>query len=226
MLRSGRALLVVSLCVTSATACKKKKPSDDSELPTVAGSGVTSSQSRTLAPFTRLEVKGGLDVTVNVGKDAPLELHGDDNLFAHVKSTLTGGELTLEPDAVLKPAQAFRLTVGTARLDELGAAVAAKVTVHGVKSDAFTLRAGGAGQVTADGSAAELTVGARTASRVDLAAFSAAEGRVTAVEFARVVLGHLEKLEATQHGMATIAYEGAPELTTHADRPQNVTSRR
>ncbi len=226
MLRSSRALLVVPLCFVLATACKKRKPSDEPELPTVTGSGVTSSQSRTLPPFTRVEVKGALAVTVNVGKGAPLELHGDDNLFSHVESTVVNGALTLEPDAVLQPSQAFRLAVGTAALEEIDAAVAAKVTVHGVEGDQFVLRAGGAGQITADGSCAELTALARTASRIDLAGFSAANAHAIAVDFARITLGHLEKLDATQHGMAMISYDGSPELTTHADRPSNVAPRR
>jgi hypothetical protein len=225
MLRSGRALLVlVTLGLPAATACKKR-PSDPG-LPTLVGNGVTSSESRTLPPFTRLDVGGALEVVVNVGKDAPLELSGDANLFSHVKSKLADGTLTLEPDVVLEPAQAFHLVVGTARLDELGAAVAAKVTVHGVKGEVFTVKAGGAAKVTVDGSATELKVGARSASRVDLSAFSAARARVAVTDFARVELGHLEKLEATQRGFAGVVYADTPELTTHADRPQNVAARR
>lgn len=223
MLRSRRALVAVTLCFVTASACKQKRPSD--ALPTVTGNGVTSSQTRTLAPFTRLDVGGGLEVVVNVGKDAPLELSGDANLFEHVESKIVGGALTLDSDAVLKPAQALRLVVGVAHLDELGAAAAASVTVQGVKSDAFSVRTGGAAKVTVDGSATALAVGARTASHVDLSGFSAARARVVALDFTRIELGHLEQLEVTQHGFATVLYAGTPELTTHADRAQNVARR-
>lgn len=225
MLRSGRALLVVTFCVVTIVACKKKRPQDEPELPTVAGDGVTSSQSRTLPPFTRLEVDGALDVTVNVGKDSLLELHGDANLFPHVGSSVVNGELKLEPDAVLKPAQKLTLSLGVARLDYVAAGIAAKVAVHGVKTEAFSVRTGGAAQLTVDGSSSELSVGARSVSRVDLGTFSAAHARVSALEFARVELGYLEKLDADQRGMAIITYRGTPAVTTHADRAENVASR-
>ncbi|HTQ02298.1 MAG TPA: DUF2807 domain-containing protein [Polyangiaceae bacterium] len=225
MLRS-RALCVVCACLVVATACKKKKAGDEPDLPTVSGSGVTSSESRKLPPFTRLTVNGALELTVSVGQDAPLELHGDSNLFSHVKSNVVGGDLTLEPDAVLKPAQAFHLAVGTAKLEELRAAVAAKVTVHGVKSDAFSVQTGGGAQVVADGSSSKLGAAARMASRIDLSAFSASSARVAVLEFGRVELGYVEKLDATQRDVGTIVYRGTPDLTTHADRPQNVVLRR
>lgn len=225
MLRSSQALVVVSMGLASATACKKKKPAGDAELPTVAGNGVTSSEARKLPVFTRLVVKGALEVTVNVGKDAPLELAGDANLFSHVSSKVANSELTLDTDAVLAPAQRFHLTVGAARLDAVTAVVAAKVTAHGVSSDAVSVRTAGGAHVTADGSAIELTVAARAASRVELTAFTAARVRASVADFANVELGYVEKLDATQRNFGMITYRGTPELTPHVERPASVAPR-
>jgi hypothetical protein len=217
----GRALLLAGLLLGAGTGCKKQ-PKDAPDLPTVRGSGVGSFQSRPLAPFTRIAIGGGLELTVKVGKNEPLELRGEDNLFAHVPSTVVDGELKLEPDAALKTTQPFRLVVGSAELVAVSAAAGAKVIVHGVKTDAFTARTGGAARLTIDGSATTLTVGARSVSHIDLQRFSAESASVTAQDLARVRLGYLERLDATQSGNAAITYTGTPVVTRHADRAQNV----
>jgi hypothetical protein len=217
----GRALVLASLSLVVGTGCKKK-PKDDAELPTVRGSGVGSFESRPLPPFTRITIGGGLEVTVNVGKNAPLELRGEDNLFKHVPSTVVDGELKLEPDSALKTTQPLRLVLGAERLEAVSAAIGARVTVHGVKADKFAVYGGGAAKLSVDGSASELTVGAKSVSQLDLAALSAASASVTAIDFARVRLGYLERLDVTQHGNALVSYTGAPDITRHVDRPANV----
>jgi hypothetical protein len=179
-------------------------------------------QSRALPVFTRLNVGGGLEVTVNVGKNAPLELRGDDNLFSHVASTVTGGELVLKPDSVFETTQPLRLVVGTERLDAVAVAVGANVTVHGVKADAFDVRVAGAAQLAVDGSSQTLTLTTRNLARCDLTAFSAGTAKVSVSDLSRVKLGYVEKLDATQAGHAVIAYRGTPDVTRHAERPANV----
>jgi len=221
MRRLGRALLVACLLLV-ATGCKKKKKGDGDETPSVHGSGVGSFESRPLPPFTRVTVGGGLDVTINVGKSAPLELRGEDNLIKLVPSTVVDGELSLKPDFSLKTTQPLTLTLGVERLERVLAGVAAKVTVHGVRADAFEASAGGAAKLTVDGSASKLTASAHSAAQLDFVGFAAAQANVTAIDFARVRLGHLEQLEVTQKGNAVVAYRGKPELTTHAERAQRV----
>jgi hypothetical protein len=216
--RACPAIALLSLAV--AAGCHKKKP--DNELPTVRGSGVGSSTSRQLAPFSRIDVHGVLELTVNVGKNEPLEIRGEDNLFEHLPSTVVGGELELRPDAVLKATQPLRLVVGTERLDAVSASIGVKMTVHGVKADTFTLRAAGASRVVMDGSASTLSATARSVAQLDLHSFQAGNVTAFAQDFSRVYLGYVEKLDATQKGNGVISYRGTPDVTRHAERPANV----
>ena len=222
MHRAGASLLVALFSLALIADCHKTKQGDEPELPTVRGSGVGSSTSRQLAPFSRIDVGGALEVTVNVGKNEPLEMRGEDNLFEHIPASVVGGELELKPDAVLKTTQPLRLVVGTERLEVVTAAVAAKVTVHGVKADAFTLRAGGAARVVLDGSARTLSASARSAAQLELRAFSAGNVTASTQDFARVELGYVEKLDATQKGNGSITYYGTPDVIRHAERVENV----
>lgn len=211
----------MALVLALAPGCKKQHADPDA-LPKVRGSGVGSFASRTLPPYTRLKVGGSLDVTVEVGKDGPLELRGEDNLIALVPSTVVNGELLLEPTVALEPTQPLRLTLSTARLEQVVAYAAARVKLHHVQADAFAVRAGGAARLIADGSASKLTVASRMIATVDLGRFSAASATVTAVDFSRVRLGYLETLDATQVKDGSIAYLGSPTVTRHAERPNAI----
>jgi hypothetical protein len=211
--------LVTALAVLGG--CKKKK-GDDSETPSVRGSGVGASDSRAVEPFTRLVVGGSLDVTVTVGKHGPMELRGDDNLLKLVPSKVVNGELILKPDVALKSKEPIRITLLTERLDRVALAVAAKAVVHGLRSDSFEVTLGGAARFTADGSTSRLTVAARSATHVDLSSCSVGNAQVTASELARVTLGHVEKLDVTQRGNSIILYRGTPDLKQQADRPAHV----
>jgi len=221
MRSTGRALLVV-LILGLVVGCKKKKPADEDATPTVRGSGVGSFETRQLPPFTRLKVGGALEVTINVGKVAPLELRGEDNLIKLVPSTVVDGELELAPEAALHNTQPLRLTLGTERLDQVLAAIACRVTVHGVKSDAFTVNTGGAARVTIDGSASKLTAIARRGSQLDLSGFAAGDVTANATDSAHLRLGYVEKLDITQAGAAMVTYRGKPDIKVNAERAQRV----
>jgi hypothetical protein len=215
-----------ALCLVTALAvlggCKKK--GDDSETPSVRGSGVGSFVERKVPPFSRVSIGGNFEVTINVGKHGPIELRGDDNLFEHLPSPVVNGELTLKPDATFKETQPFRIAIATEKLERIAVSVASKVTVHGVKAEAFEVAATGAARVTANGSAATLKVISKTAAQVDLTALATGEGVVTASEASRVMLGHIEKLDATQSGIAMIVYRGAPAVTKHAAQPKFISA--
>jgi hypothetical protein len=219
MNRWGKALVVGSV-VLALVGCRKKGKTDDDGMPVVRGSGVGSSIERKVAPFSRVSIGGNFDVTINVGKDGPLEFRGDDNLFEHLPSPVVNGELTLKPDATLKTTQPFRIAIATEKLEDIAVSVASKVTVHGVKADAFEVSVTGGAQLTAQGSAATLKVTSKTAAKVDLTALAAGEGIVTASEGSRIRLGHIEKLDATQSGIAMISYRGTPAVTKHGAQPK------
>src|SRR5689334_6787286 len=63
---------------------------------TVRGSGVATSETRTLAPFTAVDLAGSNNVTVKVGAPQSVVVHADDNLVGHVRTTVRSGTLVIE----------------------------------------------------------------------------------------------------------------------------------
>lgn len=212
-----RSLLLVSFALV-LPACKKKDSA-------VRGSGVGSTKSRTVGAFTALKVTGGLDFVVSVGKNAPLEITGDDNLLAHVTSKLEGSTLLLGIDTKLRVKQPLRVRVGTERLERFMAGPGTRGSVEGVKSDVFDLEATGGAKVTVSGSSRALKVESRGPTRLDLSGFSAQQVTVGTSDVSSVDLGYLEELDATLSGMSRVTYVGEPKIKENVTKPARLSRR-
>jgi len=207
------ALFTLLLALTAgATAC------DKSGEPLV-GSGVGAKRTLELGPFSKLQVSGAFDVTLNVGKREPLEVRGDDNLLPHVTAKLEGDRLVITLDRAVKRKQPLRIDVGTEALQALTVGVAAKAHVHGVKAEHLELRAAGAAEIVAKGSSGSLDVATKSAARVDLSEFSTASAVVSAADASRIKLGHVERLKVTQSGLSQVRYRGEPTLEQNVQKP-------
>jgi hypothetical protein len=215
-LRRGLLLTGVALVLP---ACKKDKPAG------TKGSGVGTTKAREVGAFSALRVNGKIDFEISVGKLAPLEVTGDDNLIQHVTTRVEGTELLVTLDAKVKPKQPLRVRAGTERLERISAAYGAKGTVRGVRSDAFAIDVHMA-RVTAQGSSQTLALKTRGAAIVELDEFSAARATVHVDGPANVNLGYLEELDVTQSGVSRVAYSGEPKLTQNVTEPSRLIKRK
>lgn len=211
----ARRSLLVALLVALAPgllACDKADKA-------VVGSGVGAKRTLELGPFSKLQVSGGFELTLHVGKREPLELRGDDNLLPLVSAKLEGDRLTIRLDRPVKRKQPLRIDVGTETLQALSVGVATKARVQGVKADGFEIRAAGGSEVVAAGSSSSLDVATKSASRVDLTDFATGSAVVSASDASRIKLGHVEALKVTQSGLSQIRYRGSPTLEHDVKKP-------
>lgn len=193
-------------------ACDKP----DKALP---GSGVGAKRTVDLGPFTKLQVSGGFELTLHVGKRQPLELRGDDNLLPLVSAKVEGDRLTIKLDRAVKRKQPLRIDLGTETLQAIAVGVATKARVEGVKADGFEIRAAGGSEVIAQGSSSSLDVATKSAARVDLTDFATASAVVNASDASRIKLGHVEALKVTQTGLTQVRYRGSPTLEQDVKKP-------
>jgi hypothetical protein len=213
-----RWLLLAALGLALALpACKKRDPT--------VGSGVGATKARSVGAFSAIRVGGGLEFDVTVGKSAPLEVTGDDNLLGYVTSRVENGTLVLDVGTKLKRKQPLRVRVGTEGLAALHTGGGAKGKVRGVRSEAFEVEAAGGAKLAIAGSSQRLSVTTRKAARVDLNEFSAATAVVSASDTSTVELGHLEELDVVQKGLSRVVYRGAPKLTQSVTKPARLIHR-
>ncbi|HEY3500535.1 MAG TPA: DUF2807 domain-containing protein [Polyangiaceae bacterium] len=212
-----RRLLLASFAL-ALPACKKKPPA-------TTGSGVGATKTRPIGPFSSIKV-AGVEFIVSVGKQAPLEVSGDDNLLSYVSTQIEGTTLVIRREAKLKQLQPLRVRVGSERLERVLAGAGARGSIEGVSGEAFELEATGGAKVTVRGSSGALKVSVRGPTRLDLSGFSARRGVVTATDVSSIELGYLEELDATLSGLSRVSYLGEPKLTQNVTQPARLSRRR
>ena len=185
----------------------------------LGGSGIQKRKTRSVPAFKRLWIGGTLVVRVNVGKEGPLELKGDDNLLDHVTSRLENGVLKLDLDATLRTRMPLEVDIGTAELEGLTAVGATRVDVRGVKAKTFEVHGGGAARIHVAGTAEALTVTGTGATDIDLTALPSASATVRVDRAGTVRFGYLEKLDVTASGPSRVFFQGDPQIKKELIKP-------
>src|SRR5947209_17695745 len=83
-LAAGLLLVFLSGCMAAMSA-----------LPTVTGSGVAQTETRTVADFAEVEVGSAVRLDLTVGPSRTVEVTADDNPVPHVITEVSGGRLKL-----------------------------------------------------------------------------------------------------------------------------------
>jgi hypothetical protein len=61
----------------------------------VRGNGIIKTEERNITPFKNLDIRGGVDVVVVQGEIKPVEIKGDENLFAYIEVIQEGDKLII-----------------------------------------------------------------------------------------------------------------------------------
>jgi len=89
-----------------ATACKI-----DLSTHCKQGNGQTQTQTRTLPPFTRIEVTDGLQVEVAQGNTPQADLTLDSNLLSHILTDVKEGKLIVSTDECIDPKGSSKIVI-------------------------------------------------------------------------------------------------------------------
>ncbi|MFO1415057.1 MAG: head GIN domain-containing protein [Burkholderiales bacterium] len=198
----------------------------------IAGSGVTTTEMRSVRSFHRLAVEITAEVEVRQGAEGALTVTGDDNVVPRVETVVENGTLHLRWKDRRTDASygELRIVVPVRDLDDVALAGAGSVRAAALRADRFRVTLGGSGNVTIDALAAQdvaltlagsgdariggqaTTLDATLAGSGDLAADALATRR------ARVALhgsGHAqvrasEALDVAVNGSGDVVYHGTP----------------
>jgi hypothetical protein len=202
----------------------------------VAGSGIITTETRTLPDFNAVSIEVPADVTILQGESASLRLTGDDNLLPQIRSEVKGGVLVIENEVrewnqrvrPTKPIQ-IELTVSdlsevdfptagrllveefTGKTLQISVSGAGDVALNKVALEELSLRLSGAGDVSADGNAGQLTL-----SISGLGSFKGAELRTQSAGVSISGAGDAivwaeQSLDVRISGAGSVRYYGQPE---------------
>lgn len=190
-------------------------PSSSSPAGAGTGSGVAATQTRSVPPFTGLELAGANNVTVHVGARQSVVVHGDDNLLGRVTTRVRSGRLVIgtTPGNLSAKSPMF-VAVSVPSLDRLTLHGAGNISATGINSSRLTVALPGSGNIHATGTTTKLDVtisGEGTALLRDLSARDAA---AVLSGDGSIMLTATHSLTARVSGTGTILYGGNPQHVT------------
>jgi hypothetical protein len=145
----------------------------------VAGSGRSKEEARTLDSFHAVDAGGIIEVNVLVDSSArpSLRIKGDDNVVPMIESVIRDGTLTfrVKKNSTVSPKVPLVAEVISVELDGVEASGAARVNVKGlVKNQRFTASASGSAQISVESiESTDAAVSASGAARVSVSGSTA-----------------------------------------------------
>jgi hypothetical protein len=203
----------------------------------IRGSGNIRTESRPVGNFTTVNFTGFGELTLVQGEAEGLTIETDDNLLPYIKTTVSGGTLTIGFDddtwiPLIRPRDSIRYQLTVTTLTALDLSGAGTVEAAQLTADRLTLTESGAGQINiADLTASEVAITMSGAGTVDLAGrtmhqtvemsglgnYQAADlasetAKVTLSGAGNATIWVSEQLDTEISGAGTINYYGAPQL--------------
>lgn len=115
----------------------------------IHGNGNLITETRTLPPFSQIQVNGDFDVQVDTGLESNVLINADENLTDLIVTHVSGDRLVIETrdDYRLRPTRTIRLQVSTPSVTGLVIKGSGQIYCNGVRSDQLDLGVEGSGNL-------------------------------------------------------------------------------
>lgn len=171
-------------------------------------------QTREVAPFKAIDVRGPVHLVVEVGKPLSLRVEGDQKFVDNVLTQVVGGELRLN----MKQTSNFqmrdhdRIVVTVPELSSFRGEGAGLVRLNNVRAERFDVNYRGAGSVQMNGQVGQLRLQAQGVGEVEAKHLVAQNADVSFEGIGSVSVHAKQRLNATVHGMGNLTYYGNPRV--------------
>ena len=201
---------------STASAAEASPPPTGSPLFTeVIGSGNVIAESRPVAGFNRVRLRGSGNLLLEQTGVESLTIEAEDNILPLLRSDVENGELILG----LKPGTGivthkpivFKLTVK--ELGGIEASGSGSIDVKGLSTDRFSLDGSGSSEVGVEGRADEVDVSISGSGDYNGESLTSRRARVTVSGSADVVVNATEALDVQISGSGNVLYVGNPSVT-------------
>lgn len=179
-----------------------------------SSAALAAEQSRTVPPFTAIEVRGPVDMVVHVGKAQSIQLKGNDKFLARLQTRVVNGKLMIsfqkDEEHSIKGDNKILLSMPALTSFHLEGAGSAEL--NNIRGNSVDLGFQGAGRLVANGSVGQLTLAAEGVGDVDTRSLLAHTAKVRFEGIGAVKVHASERLDATVQGMGSLNYYGNPRI--------------
>lgn len=177
------------------------------------GSGVAATESRSVSPFTRLELAGANNVDVHVGGKQSVVVHADDNLLKHVRTVVRGGALAVETPGTFSTVAPMSVEITVPSLAAISLSGSGNITVAGVSAPSLVVRLPGSGNIQVLGTAGRLDASLSGSGNEQLMGLRAHDARAVVSGSGNIFTTVTGSLDAVVSGSGTIVHSGGATVT-------------
>jgi putative autotransporter adhesin-like protein len=186
------------------------------------GGGERITQTRTVAPFDRLEIADSVDVEVVPGDGREVEVFGGEDVLERVETESSGGVLRIDirdRGIVIgeDPLGDVRVQVAASELDAVQIQSSADVDLGELALPELVLEIEGAGEVEASGNADRLSATIQGAGDAELSDLAVRTATVVVQGAGEAHVNVSERLDVTVQGAADVTYRGDPVVIKDID---------
>jgi len=179
--------------------------------------GPRTTQTRSVAPFTRVDNPTSVDVRVHVGGPQSVRVHAGQKVIGKVHTVVSDGTLRITyPHHGLFEGN-VEVDATVPRLDGVDVSGSGDVDVDGLSADALDVRSDGSADVGLGGSAKTLTLTLDGSGDADASGLQAQEAEVAVGGSGDADVQVAKHLDARVDGSGDLRYTGHPIVIKHLD---------
>jgi hypothetical protein len=183
----------------------------------IGDDGPPTTQTRTVADFTRVQNPDSVDLRLHVGERQRVQVRAGGKVIDDVRTEVRDGTLEVTFDRDGFGGDDVIVEASVPRLTGIGASGSGDVDADDIDADAFDIRSDGSGDIALQGTVGRLAVDMDGSGDVDLADLAAREARVLVDGSGDLELRADQRLDVTVDGSGDVRYRGDPVLTEHLD---------
>jgi hypothetical protein len=190
---------------------------------TVGDDGPTTTQTRDVGGFTRIDNRDSVDIRLHVGEPQRVQVRAGDKVIDNVRTDVRDGtlEVTFDRDGIGGDDVVVEASVP--KLTAIEASGSGDIDVDGVDADAFEVRSDGSADIALEGTAARLEVDLDGSGDADLSDLTARAARVVVGGSGDADVRADDELDVKVDGSGDVRYHGDPALTQYVDGSGDLT---
>ncbi len=181
-------------------------------LRSVQGSGVRATETRDVAAFRSIDLRGFEHARVTIGDKTEVVVEADDNILPLIRTEVDHDTLRVFSKESYSSQLGVKLNITTPALQAVSLAGSGDMQVLQLQEKNFTVNITGSGNAKAEGSAENVQAITSGSGNVDLSAVAAKKGSVVITGSGSVKVNVADALSARITGSGDIRYKGNPRI--------------
>jgi hypothetical protein len=183
----------------------------------VGDDGPSTTQTRDVGAFTRIDNRDSVDVQLHVGEPQSVRVRAGEKVIDDVRTVVRDGALQVTFDHHGFGSDDVVIEASVPKLTGIEASGSGDIDAKYIDADAFEVRSDGSADITLDGTTNRLSVDLDGSGDADLVQLEAREAHVTVGGSGDADVQANQKLEVALDGSGDVRYHGDPALTRRVD---------